>query len=102
LPAYVVIPEPRGVPAGGSINWTNGFLSARHQGTVIRSQGTPIDDIYPARAIGPAQEAASAKLLTLLNQRHRVERGDEVLAARMHSYELAAKMQRVVPQVTDL
>src|SRR5436190_11377519 len=63
LPAYVVIPDPRGPPAGGSINWTHGFLSARHQGDVIRSQGTPIDDIYPARPIAPAQELASAKLL---------------------------------------
>ena len=102
LPAYVVIPDPRGVPAGGSINWTNGFLSARHQGVVIRSKGTPIDDIFPSRPIGPEQEAASSKLLALLNERHKQERGDEVLAARMRSYELAAKMQRVVPGVTDL
>ena len=28
LPAYVVIPDSRGLPAGGTINWTNGFLSA--------------------------------------------------------------------------
>ena len=57
LPAYVVIPDPRGVPAGGSINWTNGFLSARHQGVAIRSQGTPIDDIYPARPISRRRRA---------------------------------------------
>ncbi|MBS0207884.1 MAG: DUF1501 domain-containing protein [Planctomycetes bacterium] len=102
LPAYVVIPDPRGLPAGGSINWTNGFLPARHQGVVIRSQGTPIDDIFPARAISAEQELASARLLETLNARHRAGHGDEVLAARMHSYELAAKMQRVVPEVTDL
>jgi len=102
LPAYVVVPYPRGLPAGGSINWTNGFLSARHQGVVIRSRGTPIDDIYPARPIPAAEEAASKDLLALLNDRHRRERGDEVLLARMRSYELAAKMQRVVPSVTDL
>ena len=102
LPAYVVIPDPRGLAAGGSINWTNGFLSARHQGVVIRSQGTPIDDIFPARPIAAVQEAASAQLLALMNERHRQERGDEVLTARMRSYELAAKMQRVVPNVTDL
>jgi hypothetical protein len=102
LPAYVVIPDPRGLPAGGSINWTNGFLSARHQGVVIRSRGTPIDDIYPSRPIPAAEEAASKELLTRLNDRHRRERGDEVLEARMRSYELAAKMQQVVPSVTDL
>ena len=102
LPAYVVIPDPRGLPAGGSINWTNGFLSARHQGVTIRSQGTPIDDIYPARPIPPIQEQASAKLLAMLNERHRLDHGDEVLSARIRSYELAAKMQRIVPEVTDL
>ncbi|MBL8829662.1 MAG: DUF1501 domain-containing protein, partial [Planctomycetaceae bacterium] len=102
LPAYVVIPDPRGVPAGGSINWTNGFLPARHQGVTIRSQGTPIDDIFPARTISPAEERASAELLAKLNARHRSDRGDDVLVARMRSYELAAKMQRTVPEVTNL
>ena len=36
LPAFVVIPDARELPAGGSINWTNGFLPARHQGVVVR------------------------------------------------------------------
>ena len=102
LPAFVVVPDPRGLPAGGSINWTNGFLSARHQGVVIRSRGTPIDDIFPAREISTATERDSAALLALFNERHRAARGDEVLAARMRSYELASRMQRVVPEVTDL
>ena len=28
LPAYVVLPDPRGMPAGGTNNWTSGFLPA--------------------------------------------------------------------------
>ena len=32
LPAFVVLPDPRGLIAGGSINWTAGFLPANHQG----------------------------------------------------------------------
>src|SRR5262249_60887869 len=28
LPAFVVLPDPRGLPAGGSGNWTNGVLPA--------------------------------------------------------------------------
>ena len=51
LPAFVVIPDAREFPAGGSINWSNGFLPARHQGVVIRPQGEPIDDLFPARPI---------------------------------------------------
>lgn len=102
LPAYVVIPDPRGVPAGGSINWTNGFLPASHQGVTMRSRGTPIDDIFPAREVSPDVEIATRELLERWNERHRLAHGDDVLLARMQSYELAAKMQRVVPQVADL
>lgn len=102
LPTYVVIPDPRGLPAGGSINWTNGFLSARHQGVTIRGKGTPIDDIFPAHSIPAGQEAATSDLLRLLNTRHQAQRGDDVLTARIRSYELAAKMQRAVPATADL
>ncbi len=103
LPTYVVIPDARGVPAGGSINWSNGFLPARHQGVIIRSQGTPIDDLFPERDIAPATESASRELLASLNQRHLDDRGfDDAMAARMRGYELAARMQLAVPEATNL
>ena len=103
LPAYVVIPDTRGVPAGGSINWTNGFLPARHQGVTMRAQGNPIDDLFPAKAISDASESASRRLLATFNRNHLADRnGEDVLKARIRSYELAAKMQLAVPQVADL
>lgn len=102
LPAFVVIPDSRGLPAGGSINWTNGFLPARHQGVTIRSKGTPIDDIFPARPISDDTELASRELLATLNEQHLSERGDDVLKARIRSYELAAKMQLAVPGAANL
>ena len=102
LPAFVVIPDPRGVPAGGSINWTNGFLPAQHQGVVIRSQGTPIEDLFPRTLTTLGREADTRRLLALLNERHKQLRGDDDLVARMRSYELAARMQRVVPEVANL
>ena len=49
------------LPAGGSINWTNGFLPARHQGVVIRSQGTPIDDLFPGHATDAATTEAASR-----------------------------------------
>lgn len=103
LPSYVVIPDPRGMPAGGSINWSNGFLPARHQGVVIRSQGTAIDDLTPARPLAAGLERDSRALLAEMNQRHLAERGGEdELASRIKSYDLAARMQLAVPEVTDL
>jgi len=103
LPAYVVIPDSRGVPAGGSINWSNGFLPARHQGVTIRSKGTPIDDLFPSRPIKSRTERDSRDLLAALNRRHLERRGEnDLLASRIRSYELAAKMQLAVPEVTNL
>jgi hypothetical protein len=103
LPAFVVIPDTRGQPAGGSINWSNGFLSARHQGVMMRSQGTPIDDLFPARELPADADRAARELLDAMNQRHQAERpGDDALAARIRSYELAARMQVAVPEVADL
>lgn len=103
LPAFVVVPDSRGVPAGGSINWTNGFLPAQFQGVVVNSTGVPIQDLRPASPISPATEAATSDLLSALNGAHLADRGvSDVLQARQESYQLAARMQAVVPEVTDL
>ncbi len=102
LPAYVVIPDTRALPAGGSINWSSGFLPARHQGVVVRSHGTPIDDLFPERPLDAAAERDSRDLLVQMNRRHLQARGDsDLLAARVRSYELAARMQLAVPEVTN-
>ena len=102
LPSFVVIPDARGLPAGGTINWSNGFLPARHQGVVFRGKGAAIDDLAPARTLTPEQELATRELLAAMNERHCSTRADDVLAARIRSYELAAKMQLAVPQATNL
>lgn len=103
LPAYVVIPDSRGVPAGGSINWSNGFLPAQHQGVTFRSSGVAINDLYPAQKLAAGTDAASRALLSSLNRRHLAERGiNDALEARMRSYQLSARMQSVVPEVTNL
>ena len=103
LPAYVVIPDPRGLPAGGSINWTNGFLPARHQGVILRSQGKAVDDLVPSRPIAAETDVASRELLDRMNRQHLERHGaEDAFSARIRSYELAARMQLAVPEVTDL
>ncbi|QDV38444.1 DUF1501 domain-containing protein [Tautonia plasticadhaerens] len=103
LPSFVVIPDSRGYPAGGTINWSNGFLPARHQGVAFRGRGAPIDDLEPARPIPEAEERAAQSLLSEMNRHHMSDRGGEdALAARVRSYELAARMQLAVPEVADL
>jgi hypothetical protein len=103
LPTFVVLPDARGVPAGGSINWSNGFLPAQHQGVALRSQGVPLDDLFPARPLPSDEEHATRWLLDEMNRRHGEQRpGEDALAARMRSYELAARMQLSVPEVANL
>jgi len=103
LPAFVVIPDARELPPGGSVNWANGFLPARYQGVVIRPKGEPIDDLFPSRAIPPGADRAARELAMAMNRRHLADHGDDdTLTARIRGYELAARMQLAVPEVTDL
>ena len=102
LPAYVVLPDPRGLPASGTNNWTNGFLPAQHQGEMFNTKGQVIRDLTPARPIAADVEADSRKLHERLNVLHQAAVGESSeLAARIRAYELAAKMQLAVPRVTD-
>ena len=103
LPAFVVLPDARGLPAGTTANWANGFLPARHQGVALQSRGAPVRDLVPAREVSAEHERDSLRLLARLNAGHLAATGaDDVLEARLHSYELAARMQLAVPEVTDM
>lgn len=101
LPAYVSIPDPRGVPQNGSNNWGSGFLPAAFQGTPL-SASQPIRHLE-AIGVSPSADQAARRLLSDLNRRHLEEHeGEAKLAARIASYELAARMQLSVPEIADL
>ena len=104
LPAFVVLPDARGLPAGGSINWTSGFLPANHQGVAFRTQSAePVPDLLTPAEIPPAMRSADMDLLAAMNRdfahAHPV---DGAFAARLRSYELAARMQSSIPEATNL
>lgn len=104
LPAFVVLPDPRGFPAGGSINWAAGFLPANHQGVVFRTdRAEPIGDLRTPANISPEGRNADLQLLAAMNQEFAGSNPhDQVFAARLRSYELAARMQTSIPEATDL
>ncbi len=103
LPTFVVLPDSRSLPTGAANNWSSGFLPARHQGVVLNTSGPPVRNMQPASGVGAATQAARFAALAELNRRHLAERGpDDGLAGRMHSYELAARMQLALPEATDL
>ena len=101
LPAYVAIPDPRGVPQNGSNNWGPGFLPASFQGTTMTASD-PVRHLQPI-GVSEGSDGATRKLLEKMQARDlAANEGDAQLAARIASYELAARMQLSVPEVTDL
>ena len=104
LPTFVVLPDPRGLPAGGSINWTAGFLPANHQGVPFRTQSSePIVDLTTPITISATARDADLKFLNGMNRRFaEAHPGDDAFSARLRSYELAARMQSSIPEATSL
>jgi hypothetical protein len=104
LPTFVVLPDPRGLPNGGTNNWSQGFLPARHQGTAFNSAANkqPIPHLATPTGVSPEKRRAEMKFLAGLNQQFAKENpGTDELAARISSYELAARMQASIPEVID-
>jgi hypothetical protein len=102
LPAFVAIPDPRGVPQVGPNNWNNAFLPAVFQGTAFNAD-QPIPHLLRPESIGPEADAATRGFVDRLNRRHLAKRaGDTELMARIASMELAARMQLRALRMMDL
>ena len=107
IPAFVTLPDARGLPYNGRSAFTAGFLPANHQGTVIQASAPqPISHLRPPSDrtdITAASRAEGLEVLRRLNALHGEARpGDDRLAARMASYELAARLQLSAPELLDL
>jgi hypothetical protein len=109
LPKYVALPDPVGLPWTGKAAWTNGFLPALHQGTMLQpGAANPVPDLFPARSSASAfadrdAEKSGLDVLNTLNRRHQETAPDDTrLEARIASYELAARMQVAVPDLLDI
>src|SRR5690606_26095754 len=102
LPAYVAIPDPRGTPQSSVNNWGPGFLPAAFQGTDFNAS-KPLRNLQRPAEIDELTDLQARTFLTQLNRRHLEQYpGDSELAARISSYELAARMQLSVPEVGNL
>ena len=103
LPAFVAIPDPRGVPQVGPNNWSSGFLPAVFQGTAFNADQPIANLAPPARHQRRRPSDRTRDFLKLLNDKHLARNpGDTELAARIASYELAARLQLSAPEVSDL
>src|SRR5436190_23443075 len=97
VPAFVALPDPRGLPYNGRSAFTSGFLPANHQGMVVSASARdPISHLHPpasAKHVTPESRADGLALLHEMNDAHAAAHpGDSRLQARIESYELAARL----------
>ncbi len=105
LPAFVVMSDPkgRGLPKGFSLNWGAGFLPSVYQGSWLKPQGAPIDNLAPPAELTTQRQRSQLDLLARLNQQHLETRtAERDLAARIESFELAYRMQSAAPEALDI
>ncbi len=105
LPAFIVMYDTlgRGIPKGHSSNWGPGFLPGVFQGTALRAQGAPINDLYRPADRTDRQQRNQLDLMARLNRRQLEHEPDEPeLAARIESFELAYRMQMAAPEALDI
>jgi hypothetical protein len=101
LPGFVVLNFDT-VPCGGLENFSSGFLPANQQATILKADGTPIDNLVPADKDRRVQRAK----LDLLRQQDQAFSDalgtDDAVESAIRNYELAYRMQSLVPDVLDL
>ena len=103
LPAYMALIDPGQLPVMGVENWSNGWLPAVYQGTVVRPREPRILDLQPIPGMAGVPQKRSLEFLAGLNKRHlKKYRGQSDLEARIKSYELAERMQGAAAEALDI
>lgn len=107
LPAFVVLPDSRGVPPGGPANWGAGFLPAMVQGTAfeVGAGKQSVPDLRSATdpVVTSKGERDLRNFLKQLNTQHLQSRhGRSDLEARMNAYELSARLQLSAPEISSI
>jgi hypothetical protein len=101
LPSYAVLPDPHGALEGGQPMYSNGFLPAIYQPTMLRPGESPILNLKLPPGVTEAQRRKTLELIRNWN-RSTLTAEDTELEARIGAYDLAFKMQTEAPGVFDL
>jgi len=105
LPAFVVMSDPlgRGLPKGQSTNWSSGFLPSTFQGTWLKPQGDPIDNLKPLSHMDTGAQRRQIDLIGKLNGLvPELGEVDRELETRIKTFELAYRMQSAAPEAFDI
>lgn len=101
LPAYIAMSE--GYFRNGARTFSSGFLPAIYQGTYVRAEGVPVQNLQRPPGLDARQQRMLLDQINRWNARHRDGApGDSRLDARIANYELAFRMQTAAPELVDL
>lgn len=101
LPAYIAMTD--GIFRNGASMYSSGFLPAVYQGTDMRAEGAPIQNLSRPKNISSGDQRLLLDQINRWNRRHLQGRpGDSRLDARIANYELAFRMQAAAPELIDL
>ncbi|NNE01109.1 MAG: DUF1501 domain-containing protein [Pirellulaceae bacterium] len=103
LPGYVVLQSGSAVPPHGGVSlFSNGFLPAQHQGSILKAdQREAIRNIKPADST--MAQRARIDFARQLDQQFLAETGsDSQVDAAIKNYETAFLMQSAVPDLCDI
>ncbi|MBM3774367.1 MAG: DUF1501 domain-containing protein [Acidobacteria bacterium] len=102
LPAFMVMTDGS-VSGRNTKSFSSGFLPAIYQGTLARTEGSPIMNLAPPPYIERAEQRVMLDQLKDWNNQHAGTRPDDSrLAARIANYELAFRMQMAAPELIDI
>ncbi len=105
LPGFIAM-VPGGYPIVETQNWQSAFLPGVYQGTYVNTQHAEIDKLVENvrnQWLPQAAQRRQLDALAQLNQQHKAERGfDPALDSRIHSFELAYRMQREAAEAFDV
>lgn len=105
LPAFITICPT--LAHGGVNNWSAAFLPAAFQGVPIGNASVPVDQARVRYIDNPRiprdLQRRQLEFLNQANREHMVRTGpDLALEGRINSFELAFRMQRVMPEIEDI
>src|SRR6185369_8383799 len=96
LPAYVVMPDPKGALEAGQPMYSNGFLPAVYQPTTFRPGSKPVLNLDLPQGVSLEERRRTLGLIRGLNEAN-MRPDDSEFAARVAAYDLAFKMQTQAP-----
>src|SRR4051812_3334574 len=106
LPAFVVFTPRFPADSNGQAiyqrMWGSGFLPTRFSGVALRGSGDPVLYLKNPDGVSTTDRRTMLDALNKLNQHSHDRYHDPEIQTRISQYEMAFRMQRSVPELTDL